>query len=337
MTHYSRDRDFGRGGDPAKPTHVVPAMTAAIADAAACADPAEHLDFVSRQRFRVGNHLDWGPASRVAAVDTLARTRRRIAKRERQLLRTPEVRTVARPGGNPSPRLYSVMGWTMLVVALVMLSPIPLMVAVGIAEAAMTLDALIERPWLAVFYGFAPWGAVAALKLLRHALLCETQKSWLDKGLALATLAAFALWIWTYSAAFLADTTAGPEAAFNAAAGMATFYKAQLLLEVTAGYAAWTLAERLLSYGRVHEVVPNAAHRSLVEAQELERSSEAEQAAHLDAIEDAVARHEAAEADFVRTSLGQLADYQERLKALSDMAYADARSALRIEIAEERQ
>jgi hypothetical protein len=203
------------------------------------------------------------------------------------------------------------------------------MVAIGIAEASMTLEALFERPWLALFYGFAPWGAVAALKLLRHALRCETRKSWLDAGLAAVTLAAFALWIETYSAAFLADTSAGPEAAFDAAAGMATFYKAQLLLEVTAGYAAWTLAERLLSHGMVHEVVPNAVHRALADAQERDRAIEAAQAAHLDAIDAAVARFEAAEADFVKTSLGRLAAYQDRLKALADRAHADARSALR--------
>jgi hypothetical protein len=339
MNHPARGEDFdrGRGGDEAglRPAYALPAMDRAIADAVACSDPAEHLEIVGRHRFRVGNQPVWGPASRSVAEEKLTRTRGRIARRERQILRTPETRTVTRPGEVPSPRLYSVMGWTMLLLALVMLSPIPLVVAIGIAEAAMTLEALLERPWLALFYGFAPWGAVAALKLLRHALLCETQKSWLDTGLAVATVAAFALWIQTYAAAFLADTSAGPEAAFNAAAGMATFYKAQLLLEVTAGYAAWTLAERLLSHGTVHEVVPNAAHRALLEAQERDRAVEAELAARLDAIDDAVARHEAAEAAFVKTSLGRLADYQGRLKALSDRAYADARSALRHEFTEE--
>ena len=222
------------------------------------------------------------------------------------------------------------MGWTMLVVALVMLTPIPLMVAIGAAEAAMTLEALIDRPWLALFYGFAPWGAVAALKLVRHALACETHKSWLDAGLSAATLAAFALWIQTYSAAFLADTSAGPEAAMDAA-GLATFYKAQLLLEVIAGYAAWTLAERLLSHGTVHEVGPNGLHRTLVEAQARDRAVEAELATRLDAIDDALARFQAAEADFVRTGLGRLAAYQGRLTALSSRAQADAIKALRAE------
>jgi hypothetical protein len=331
---FERDRDGDESG--LRPAYALPGMSAAIADAAACTDPEEHLESVGRKRFRVGNRPAWGPASRGAAEETLARTRQRIAGRERQLLMTPEHRTVTRRDDVPGPRLYPVMGWTMLAVALVMLTPIPLMVAIGIAEAAMTLEALIERPWLALFYGFAPWGAVAALKLLRHALLYETQKSLLDAGLALATLAAFALWIQTYSAAFLADTSAGPEAAFDAAAGMATFYKAQLLLEVTAGYAAWTLSERLLAHGTIHEVVPNAAHRALIEAQERDRATEAEQAARLDAIDDAVARHQAAEAAFVETSLGRLADYRGRLKALSEKAHADARSALRAEFTEEK-
>jgi hypothetical protein len=200
----------------------------------------------------------------------------------------------------------------------------------------LTLEALLERPWLAVFYGFAPWGAVASLKLLRHTLLCETQKSWLDAVLAVATLAVFAVWIQTYSAAFLADTSAGPEAAFDAVTGMATFYKSQLLLEVAAGYAAWTLSERLLSHGTVHEVMPNAIHRALLDAQEHDRATAAKQAAHLDAIDAAVARHEAAEANFVKTSLGRLAAYQERLKTLSDRAYTDARDALRTEFPEEQ-
>ena len=263
-------------------------MSAAIADAAACTDPEEHLEVrrapavPRRQPARMGTRL----ARRGGGdADQNPAAHRRAGASASHDAGNPDS---SRGGSDvPGPRLYPVMGWTMLVVALVMLTPIPLMVAIGVAEAAMTLEALIERPWLALFYGFAPWGAVAALKLLRHALLYETQKSWLDAGLALATLAAFALWIQTYSAAFLADTSAGPEAAFDAAAGMATFYKAQLLLEVTAGYAAWTLSERLLAHGTIHEVVPNAAHRALVEAQERDRAIEAEQAARLDAIDDA--------------------------------------------------
>ena len=337
MIRLARAQDFDRDGTPtaSRPTYILPSMTEAIADAAACADPSGHLREVGSQRFRVSNGPGYGPASRALAEEALNKTRQRIANRQRQLLRTPETCTIARPSDVPRPRLYTVMGWAMLAVALVMLTPIPLVVAIGIAEAAMTLDALIEQPWLALFYGFAPWGAVAALKLLRHALLCETQKSWLDTGLAVATLAAFVLWIQSYSAAFLADTSAGMEAAFDAAAGMATFYKAQLTLEVTAGYAAWTLAERLLSHGMTHEVVPNAAHRALLEAEERDRAREAEQAANLDVVDDAVARYAAAEVDFVRTSLGRLAAYQERLKALSNEAHADARNALRTEFTQE--
>jgi hypothetical protein len=338
MTHLARGKDFDRQGDPTGtgPGLVLPDMAEAIADAAACADPATHIRELGRQRFRLGNRSVCGPASRAVAEAALAATRQRIADRQRQFLRTPETQTITRAGDVPRPRLYTVMGWAMLVVALVMLTPIPLMVAIGIAEAAMTLEALIERPWLALFYGFAPWGAVAALKLLRHALACETRKSWLDTGLAVATLAAFALWIQTYAAAFLADTSAGPEAAFDAAAGMATFYKAQLLLEVTAGYVAWTLAERLLSHGMIQEVVPNAAHQALRDAEERDRAREVEQAARLDAIDDAAARLEAAEAAFVKTSLGRLAEYQDRLRALSNKASADGRVALRAEFAREK-
>jgi hypothetical protein len=329
---FEPDRYFEPGRQPADPSYVAPVIAAAIADAAASAYPEAHLGALCRQRFRAGNRPEWGPAARDTAEAALARTRRRIADGERRLRRTPETRIVTRPGDVPGPRLYTVMGWTMLGLALVMLTPIPLVVAIGIAEASMTLEALFERPWLAVFYGFAPWGAVAALKLLRQALTCETLKSRLDAGLVLVTLAAFALWIETYAAAFLADTSAGPEAAYHAASGLATFYKAQLLLEVTAGYVAWTLAERLLSQGMVHEVVPNAAHRALAEAQARDRTSEAAQAAHLDGIDAAVARFDAAEADFVATILGRLADYQDRLKALSDLAHAEARSALRAEL-----
>ena len=179
------------------------------------------------------------------------------------------------------------MGWTMFVVALTMLTPIPLMVALGIAEAAMTLSALIERPWLALFYGLAPWGAVAALKLIRHALACERQKAWLDAALAIGTLAAFGLWIQTYSATFLADTAAGPEAAFDAAASMGSFYKVQLLLEVTAGYCAWTFAERLLAHGTTREVMPSPAWRALNEEQARDFDREEAQARRLDAIDDA--------------------------------------------------
>ncbi len=330
---FVRDRDGAAPGAPA--ACRLPAMGLAIADSAARSDAEEHIEAVGRQRFRASNRPRWGEAARDAADDRLRATRQRIARRERQLLRTPESRIVARRGEAAVSRMYPVMGWTMLVVALVLLIPIPLVVAIGIAEGAMTLEALVERPWLAVAYGFAPWGAVAALKLIRHALLCETQRSWLDIGLALATLAAFALWIHTYSATFLADTSAGPDAAFDAAVGMGTFYKTQLLLEATAGYSAWTISERLLSHGMVQEVVPSASHRALLEAQERDLAVAEQQAARLDAIDDAFARHAAAEADFVKTSLGRLADYQNRLQGLSDRASAEARAALRADFTRE--
>ena len=312
----------------------VPDMTRAIADAAAGDDAEENVAGIARQRFRARNGAPRDPEARAVLSARLGATRQRIARREARLRQTPETRTVARPGFNPTPRMQRFMGWTMFVVALTMLTPIPLMVAIGMAEGAMTLSAFIDRPWLATFYGFAPWGAVAALKLIRHALACERHKAQVDAGLALATLAVFGVWIVTYSTTFLADTSLGMEAAFDATASMGTFYTVQLLLEVTAGYCAWTFAERLLAHGATQEVIVSPASRALFDAQERDLEREERQASLLDAIEYDLARRDAAEADFVGTSLARLAGYQARMQGLSDAAATEARAGLRADFIE---
>lgn len=338
MNDLPRRNDYRNGRWAETPSACdLPAMRRTIADFAGSDDAEEQVADFGRQRFRANTVPGWGAASRRACEDKLETTRRRIDRRERQLLQTPETRIVMRRGTVPASHVYPVMGWSMLVLALVMLTPVPLVVAIGVAEGGMTLYALMERPWLALFYGFAPWGAVAALKLLRHALGSEAHRSWLDTAFALATCAIFAAWVHTYATTFLADISAGPGAAFGASASLGSFYKIQLLLEVAAGYSAWTLAERLLSHGMFHDVVPSAGHRALLEAQERDLAVEEAQAARLDAIEDARARHEAAEAEFVRTSLGGLADYRTRLKALSEKSLADARTELRADFTDELQ
>ena len=333
MNQLARPKDLDSVlGDPAPrtdPAYNLPDMTRTIADHAVGDDAESHVGAIARQRFRAANPIRHGASTRDAQDRRLGVTRRRIAERESTLARMPQTLTVARPGGAPVAAKYRFMGWTMFCVAIAMLTPIPLMVAIGMAEGAMTLTALIERPWLAMFYGLAPWGAVAALKLIRHAQTCESRKARLDLGLAIATLAAFALWIRTYSSTFLADTGAGPEAAFDAAGSMGTFYGIQLLLEVTAGYCAWTLAERLLAHGAVQEVVASQAYRALLDAQARDLDLEETQASRLDAIDDARARYDATETDFVRTSLARLSGYAGRLASRSDAAASEARAALR--------
>lgn len=338
MNQLARAKDLEPApGDEAirtDPAFILPDMTRTIADHAAGDDAETLVEAIARQRFRAENPLRHGASTRDAQGRRLGVTRRRIAERETRLARMPETRTVARPGAAPVSKKYRFMGWTMFCVALAMLTPIPLMVAIGMAEGAMTLTALIERPWLAMFYGLAPWGAVAALKLIRHALECEGRKTRLDIGLATGTLAAFALWVQTYSSTFLADTAAGPEAAFDAAGSMGTFYRIQLLLEVTAGYCAWTLSERLLAHGTMREVETSPTWRALLEAQAGDFDLEEAQASRLDAIDDAQARYDAAEADFVRTSLARLAGYAGRLASRSDAAASEARAATRADFIE---
>ena len=339
MNHLARSMDLdpalGEAAHPGRPAFVSPDMTRIIADASAGDDAETRVEAIARRRFRAANTLEDGLLTRAAWNGKLGATRRRIARRETRLRLTPETMTVARPGETPVPGMRRFMGWTMFFVALTMLTPIPLMVALGIAEAAMTLSALIERPWLALFYALAPWGAVAALKLIRHALACERQKAWLHAPLSLGTLPAFGLWIQTYSPTFLTDTAAGPEAAFDAAASMGSFYKVQLLLEVTAGYCAWTFAERLLAHGTTREVMPSPAWRALNEEQTRDFDREEAQARRLDAIDDARARFDAAEADFVETSLARLAGYSGRLASLTDAATAGVRAALRTDFIED--
>lgn len=333
MNQLARSKDLdaalGDGAIRTEPGFILPDMTRTIADNAARDNAAIHVEAIARQRFRAGNPIRQGSSMRDAQDRRLGVTRRRIAERETRLMQMPETRTIARPGTAPVSAKYRFMGWTMFGVALAMLTPIPLMVAIGMAEGAMTLTALIERPWLAMFYGLAPWGAVAALKLIRYAQVCESHKTLLDTGLSIGTLAAFALWVQTYSTTFLADTGAGPEAAFDAAGSMGTFYKIQLLLEVTAGYCAWTLAERLLAHGTTQEVVASPTCLALLEAQARDFDLEAAQASRLDVIDDALARHDAAEADFIKTSLARLAGYAGRLASRTDAATTEARAALR--------
>jgi hypothetical protein len=109
---FELDRDGHEAG--LRTAYILPSMAKAIADAAACPHPAEHLEFVRSQRFRICNPPEVGPASRGAAEAALSRIRQRIVRRERQLLRPPQTRTVTRPAECPRPRLYSVMGWAML-------------------------------------------------------------------------------------------------------------------------------------------------------------------------------------------------------------------------------
>lgn len=198
------------------------------------------------------------------------------------LITVASAETVCRPSG-----LKRLAGWALLLFAVVMLVPVPFIVASAIYQSGQL--ALVEDyPVIALVYGIGPLGAAIAVHGVKEAIRSARLRKAFDFLLNAAAIGAACYWASPIGPTFLADLASGFGAAAESAVTLTEWYGAQLLVELTAGAAALNAATDLLMTGAKPVSVPNpakAAAEALVEADHAEDRALAEEIDALTATE----------------------------------------------------
>ncbi|MEO1721960.1 MAG: hypothetical protein AAFR84_06120 [Pseudomonadota bacterium] len=198
------------------------------------------------------------------------------------LITVASAETVCRPSG-----LKRLAGWALLLIAVVMLVPVPFIVASAIYQSGQL--ALVEDyPMIALVYGIGPLGAAIAVHGMKEAIRSARLRRAFDLLLNVSAVLAAGYWASLVGDTFLADPASGFGAAAESAATLTEWYGAQLLVELTAGAAALNAASELLMTGAKPVSVPNpakAAAEALVEADHAEDRALAEEIDALTATE----------------------------------------------------
>jgi len=200
--------------------------------------------------------------SGVESSEALERAHRDIAANEGARLkritkaqtRQPETHTliVKETFGKPSGwTVFS--GWLGLALLAILLTPIPVVVSMGIAQ-SYVFEAVSDDWRLGIPFGLPALGGILASGLLRQTLSHGARDIY-DRIVSVAGLAALAGWAGGYAYTFLAplDLTGGFGAG-SSGNDLRLFYATQLGLEITAGLGLAAMAERSFTAGR--KVVP---------------------------------------------------------------------------------
>lgn len=209
-----------------------------------------------------------------------------------------------------------------------LLAPLPFVVAAGIEESLM-IEKVVEQPWMALLYGFAPFAAPLAMHGMRDALRTDRSKRRFDYTIYLGTLTAFGAWAWHFGPTFLVDVLSDPSAAANAGT-LAEFYAYHILLEVSGASTAYCAAMHMLSCDARKVTQIGEAHRVLIDAldQETRNGIEIAEARDVVAIlpdnyasaqmayqDDAVLKSEVAEKLLAAKSSSEIANALAQLRA----------------------
>lgn len=226
---------------------------------------AERVGETAAREFKGANLDD----ARKHLADALSKTAKTNAKRQARLLaelsatdvleRVVSNEKIAR--AHWSTKLSGVL---VSLLGIGLLMPLPFIVAAGIEE-SLQIEKVIEQPWMALLYGFAPFAAPLAMHGLRDSLKTDRAKRRFDCTIFSSTVAAFGAWAWNYGPTFLIDTLADPSAAAETGT-LASFYAYHILLEVLGASSAYCAAMHMLASGARTVTQISEAHEVLSDA-----------------------------------------------------------------------
>jgi len=312
-------------GEANKPPIITPDTPKAEIDAIAHKDNAvETVRELARHLFDAAN-------SRVAASPELEELHREEAgfaqerrRRVDQQQRTePETISVIEKEKTTKPAGWTrFSGWLALFSMLVLLLPMPFVIAQGIAQSYI-FDFISDDWTLGIPFGLAALCSIFGSGLLRLTLSHNKQIGY-DRTVSIATLFALTAWAVTFALTFLAPDTSGSGfASGREDAALHYFYGAQILLECTAGLGLAALAERCFTAGHRIKTILNETLGELDFCALVAHENHIEQACQVAGFNDHRIRLEAAKEAFVLRCLAYLEHAKTRRAAAIAQAVAD--------------